>query len=199
MNEDSKDSKRRVALLGGSFNPPHIGHLMAALYIHATCEVDEVWMMPTFRHPFGKTLEGFHHRVAMCEVLTSEFSGWLKVTRIEEQLQGGGRTIDTLRHLLPQHPHIQFSLVVGSDIVKDLPHWKDVDQIRTMVNFLVIQRAGHPVAEAMGPPLAEISSSEVRAKLEAGALPHGLVPRSVLNYLRAHRLYHSPSSSRFNP
>ena len=65
----------QVALLGGSFNPPHVGHLLAAQYVRATQGVDEVWLMPAYRHPFGKALESFEHRVRMCELLCQDSLG----------------------------------------------------------------------------------------------------------------------------
>ena len=69
-----------VALLGGSFNPPHVGHLLAAHYVRATQGVDEVWLMPAYHHPFGKALADFEHRAAMCELLCLDASGWLRTS-----------------------------------------------------------------------------------------------------------------------
>jgi nicotinate-nucleotide adenylyltransferase len=178
-----------VALLGGSFNPPHIGHLMAALYVRATQPVEEVWLMPTFRHPFGKQQVAFEHRVRMCEVMAADLSGWLRVTEIERELGGEGRTVDTLTHLVSAFPSHRFSLVIGSDILKDLPHWKDFDRIRELAKVLVLYRAGYPAAEAVGPPLAEVSSTEIRQMLTVGEEPTTLVPRAVLEYARAQSLY----------
>lgn len=178
-----------VALLGGSFNPPHVGHLMAALYVHATMDVDEVWLMPSFRHPFGKVLESFEHRVHMCEALSKEFSGWLKVSAVEKDVPGDGRTVDTLAHLLPLHPGVRFSLIIGSDIVRDLPLWKKIDDIRRMANLIVLHRAGYPATEARGPALPEVSSTGIRQLLEQGQLPTELVPRAVLEYAQSQGLY----------
>ena len=94
----------QVALLGGSFNPPHVGHLLAAQYVHATQGVDEVWLMPTFRHPFGKVTAPFEHRVRMCEQLCRETSGWLKTSEVESEVGKDGRTVDTLDFLHARHP-----------------------------------------------------------------------------------------------
>ncbi len=178
-----------IALLGGSFNPPHVGHLMAAWYVHATQRVDEVWLMPTFVHPFGKRAEPFEHRVQMCRLLCAESSGWLKVTEIEREVGGEGRTVDTLAFLSRRHPEHRWTLVIGSDIVKDLPHWKDFDRIRSMARVLVLHRAGHPAPGTVGPPLAEVSSTRIRERLERGDLPEDVVPSAVLDYARAQGLY----------
>ncbi len=178
-----------VALLGGSFNPPHVGHLLAAHYVRATEPVDEVWLMPSFSHPFRKALAPFEDRVAMCELLCADTSGWLKVSRVEQELGGEGRTVDTLDHLTAEHPGWKFTLVIGSDILRDLPHWKDFERIRALARVLVLHRAGYPALEAVGPPLAEVSSTGVRERIARGELPWELVPRRVLEYARDRRLY----------
>ena len=178
-----------VALLGGSFNPPHVGHLLAAHYVRATEPVDEVWLMPSYQHPFRKALAPFEDRVAMCEFLCADTAGWLKVSRVEQTLGGEGRTVDTLDHLTTLHPDWRFTLVIGSDILRDLPHWKDFERIHQLARVLVLYRAGYPATEAVGPPLAEVSSTEVRERLGRGELPWELVPRRVLAYARDRRLY----------
>lgn len=179
----------RAALLGGSFNPPHIGHLLAAQFVHATLEVDEVWLLISANHPFGKPLAAFEHRHQMCQLLAAETSGWLKPSTVERDLGGEGRTVDTLEHLKRTRPTDEWVLVIGSDILKDLPKWKDFDRIQTMARVVVLNRAGHPAEGTYGPPLAEVSSTEIRKALETGAEPLGLVPRAVLEYARKHRLY----------
>ncbi len=181
--------KTEVALLGGSFNPPHVGHLLAACYVRATQGADAVWLMPTFQHPFGKATVAFEHRVGMCEALAGDHAAWLKVSQVEKDVGGEGRTVDTLSHLVARHPDTRFSLVIGSDILKDLPLWKDFARIRELARVVVLYRAGYPAAEAVGPPLALVSSTEIRGQLDAGVAPEALVPRAVLDYARRHRLY----------
>ena len=179
----------RVALLGGSFNPPHVGHLIAAGFVRATQPVDEVWLMPAHRHPFGKELAAFEHRVKMCEALCADTSGWLKVSQAERDVPGEGRTVDTLEHLRRVYPTAAFTLVIGSDILADLPKWKAFDRIQQLAQVLVLNRAGHPAPGAFGPPLVEVSSTEIRSAFARGEEPVGLVPRAVLDYAREHRLY----------
>jgi nicotinate-nucleotide adenylyltransferase len=179
----------RVALLGGSFNPPHVGHLLAAHYVRATCEVDELWLMPTYRHPFGKALTAFEHRVAMCAAVCRDASGWLKVSEVEREVGGEGRTVDTLDFLHARHPGHAFTLVIGSDILADLPKWKDFPRIERLATVRVLHRAGHPAPQAVGPALAQVSSTEIRERLSRGEDPWELVPRAVLAYARAQGLY----------
>lgn len=179
----------RVALLGGSFNPPHVGHWMAAQYVYATQPVDEVWLMPAYNHPFNKRLVAYEHRLAMCQAIADCASGWLKVSTVEREVGGEGRTVDTLTHLTRVHPGVEWSLVIGSDILKDLPHWKEVGRIQQLAKFLVLYRAGFPAEGTVGPPLAQVSSTEIRDAFARGEEPEGLVPRQVLAYARAHGLY----------
>ena len=178
-----------VALIGGSFNPPHVGHLLAAHYVRATEAVDEVWLVPADHHPFGKALVPFQHRLNMCELLCADAAGWLRASDVEHTLGGEGRTVDTLRHLSTRFPDVRWTLVVGSDIVQELPSWKEPDALRTLARVLVLNRAGHPSKEAVGPAMAHVSSSEVREALARGGDVRHLVPRSVLAYAEAHRLY----------
>jgi nicotinate-nucleotide adenylyltransferase len=178
-----------IALLGGSFNPPHVGHLMAAVWVHACERADQVWLMPAYRHPFGKELVDYEHRVRMCELVARESSGWLHVSQIEREVGGEGRTVDTLEHLREKFKDDRFTLVIGSDILPDLPSWKDFDRIQAMARVLVLHRAGYPAPQAVGPPLAQVSSSEIRQLLERNDAPVGLVPRTVIEYARARGLY----------
>jgi nicotinate-nucleotide adenylyltransferase len=179
----------QVALLGGSFNPPHVGHLLAAHYVRATQGVDEVWFMPTFRHPFGKATAPFEHRVRMCELLCQDAAGWMKTSRVESEVGKDGRTVDTLEFLLARYPEHRFTLIIGSDILKDLPSWKDFERIQRMARVVVLYRAGYPADEAVGPPLALVSSTDIRDRLMRGELPSDLVPSAVLAYAREHHLY----------
>jgi nicotinate-nucleotide adenylyltransferase len=181
----------RVALIGGSFNPPHVGHLLAAHFVRAATDCDQVWLVPSHRHPFGKPLQAFEHRVAMCQLLCEDASGWLGVSEAEREVGGEGRTVDLLEHLVAASPETRFTLVIGSDILADLPHWKDVPRIEQLATILVLNRAGHPSPRAFGPPLAEVSSTHVRDLLARGEDARGLVPRKVLEYVRARRLYSS--------
>jgi len=178
-----------VALYGGSFNPPHVGHLLVAAYVLATAEVDEIWLMPSYRHPFGKELAPFADRVEMCRLLASYFASGVTVSTVEEELGGEGRTIDTLRHLIPRHPDHGFRLVVGSDILDEAPKWRSFDEVVELAPLLVVARGGHPHAEAKGPEMPEVSSTSVRALLAGGGDASALVPRRILEYLSVRAIY----------
>jgi nicotinate-nucleotide adenylyltransferase len=180
---------RTVALFGGSFNPPHVGHYLVTAYVLATCDVERVWLMPAHRHPFGKELAGFEHRVELCRRMAALFAGGVEVTRVEEEVPGEGRTVDTLEHLAARHPGLRFRLVIGSDIAAEVVKWKAWDRVRELAPPILIARGGHPAPGALGPGMPEVSSTEVRRRLAAGEDASDLVPRVVLEHVRALNLY----------
>lgn len=179
----------RIALFGGSFNPPHVGHLLAAAYVLAACDVDRVWLMPAHRHPFGKKLAPFDDRVELCRRVASLFAGGVEVTRVEEEVPGEGRTVDTLEHLVRTHPEHSFRLVIGSDVMRDTPQWKAFDRVVELAPPILLARGGHPHPGARGPVLPEVSSTEVRARLAGQGDASELVPAAVLAYVRERGLY----------
>jgi hypothetical protein len=107
-----------IAIFGGSFNPPHVAHVLAVTFVLATAEVDRVLVVPTFQHPFAKALASYEDRVRMCTLAM----GWLprvEVSRVEEELGGESLTLRTLEHLHAQHPDWQMRLVIGADVLVD--------------------------------------------------------------------------------
>jgi nicotinate-nucleotide adenylyltransferase len=182
---------RRVALLGGSFDPPHLAHLMVAQWVLATEDVDELWMLPVWRHPFGKALAPFEDRVTMCRLATRDLRR-VKVSTAERALDGDplcGRTVRTLEHLRGKHPGTRFALVVGSDVLRDVPKWYRWDRVRRLARIVVVGREGYPEGAEGKPLLPRISSTEVRARLARGEDVAGLVPAEVAAFARRRRLY----------
>ena len=180
----------KVAIFGGSFNPPHLAHLLAVTVVLATEEIDRVLVVPTFKHPFAKPLAPYDDRVAMCE----RAMGWLprvEISRVEEELGGESRTLRTLEHLRAAHPDWSMRLLIGADLVLEAPRWFRFDAIQAIAPPLVVGRAGVETAEAPAPVLPAISSTDVRAKIAAGKWGElaPLVPRDVLALIRAKKLY----------
>jgi nicotinate-nucleotide adenylyltransferase len=182
----------RVAVFGGSFNPPHVGHVLACAFVLATQDVDRLLVVPTYRHPFAKPLAPFADRVAMCELAM----GWLQgvdVSRVEEELGGESRTLRTLEHLAAQHPDWQLHIVIGADVLAESPRWFGFEAIAKLAPPIVLGRAGFE--EDAGAQatllLPEVSSTQVRAAIARGAWSEvaGLVPRRVLAYVREKGLY----------
>lgn len=181
---------RAVALLGGSFNPPHVGHVMAAWWALATQGVDEVWLLPSILHPFGKALAPWEDRVRMCELAVEGIRG-LRVCTAEAELQGdplAGRTARTLEHLIAKHPDHRFKLVVGTDILLETDRWYRFDRVRELAELIVVGRQGYEPAPG-SPSLPEVSSTAIRAALARGGDVSGLVPRAVLRYIGERGLY----------
>jgi nicotinate-nucleotide adenylyltransferase len=182
--------RKAVAILGGSFNPPHVAHLMAAYWTLATQGVREVWLLPSYRHPFGKELAPFEDRVRMCELAARELRG-LAVCTAERELADDplvGKTARTLEHLVAKHPELDFALVVGADILPDTPKWYRWDRVEELARVVVIGREGFPPVPG-APSLPAVSSTEIRARIARGEDVSGLVPRRVREYLEERGLY----------
>jgi nicotinate-nucleotide adenylyltransferase len=179
-----------VALFGGSFNPPHIAHQMVCLYVLETTPVDEVWMVPTYRHAFQKPLAPFDDRVAMCELAAAPFGGRVVVSDIEAQLDtDANRTLETIHALLAQRPDLQLRLVIGSDILAETAKWYRWSEIEKLAPPIVVGRAGHGPDPSPGPSLPDISSTEVRARIARGHSAVPLVSRDVMDYIAHRGLY----------
>ncbi|MDR0965293.1 MAG: nicotinate (nicotinamide) nucleotide adenylyltransferase [Myxococcales bacterium] len=179
----------RIALLGGSFNPPHLGHVLNACHVLAAHRVDRIWLMPVYRHAFDKALAPFDVRCELCERAIAPFAARMAVTRVEQEVAPGSRTVDVLDHLLPRHPDDEFSLVLGSDLLGEVHLWKAFDRIEQMVRIIVVPRAGYPDPRAQGPVLPEVSSTLIRQMLARGEDPGALLPNGVRDYLREHPIY----------
>jgi nicotinate-nucleotide adenylyltransferase len=177
--------------LGGSFDPPHVAHVLLAAYVLAIDEVDEVMIVPVFEHAFGKQLAPYTERMKMCELA---FAGVAHVTvsRIEEDLPRPNRTLVTLQRLQQLHPGATFRLVIGSDVLADTPKWHAFDQVMRLAPLLVIPRAGSaPPGAAV---LPDVSSTQLRELLarrdqQALALLARLMPRAALSCALEHGLY----------
>jgi nicotinate-nucleotide adenylyltransferase len=182
--------RKAIALLGGSFNPPHVAHMMAAYWTLATQPVAEVWLLPSWRHPFGKALAPFDDRVRMCELAARGVRG-VGVCTAEAELADDplvGKTARTLEHLAGKHPTYDFSLVIGADILPDTAKWYRWDRVRELARIVVVGREGYPPV-AGAPSLPAVSSTEIRARLARGEEVAGLVPRAVREYLAERGLY----------
>lgn len=177
-----------VAVFGGSFNPPHVGHVLAIAYVLATADVERVVVVPAHKHPFGKPLAPFDDRVRMCELATAYFPA-VSVSRIEETLDG--LTLHTLEALKREHPDWNLRLVLGSDILLEADKWFRFDEVKKIAPLVVLGRAGVTVASAPPPLLPEISSTRVRDLARHGAFTElePLVPRAVLAHIRERGLY----------
>lgn len=170
----------RVAVYGGSFNPPHVGHAMVAGWLRWTGQVDEVWLVPAFQHAFDKPLAPFERRVRWCASLAEAVGPWVRVEAIEAALPTPSYTIDTLDALAARHPGVTLRLVVGSDALPALPQWKRWGQIAARYDPIFVARAGYPlVADGLTPTFPDVSSTDVREAILAGRSIAALVPVGI--------------------
>jgi nicotinate-nucleotide adenylyltransferase len=189
----SEVAPRRIALFGGSFNPPHIAHQLVALYVLETAPVDALWFVPAYQHPFDKPLESFEDRFRMCERAAAALGPRVSVSDVEAQIGGPSRTLNTVRKLYDSYPGHTFSLVIGSDLVGGIESWYGSAELRRLAPLVVVGRGGAGGSGAGAGPrgvmMPEVSSTEIRAALRAGRSVAKLVPRSVLDYIYPRGLY----------
>ena len=179
-----------MALLGGAFNPPHVAHLMAAYWTLATQGVSAVWLLPAYRHPFGKALAPFEDRVRMCELAAPAVRG-VEVCTAEAELAGDplvGKTARTLEHLAAKHADLRFALVIGGDIVAETTSWYRWERVTELARIIVVGRQGHLGADEL-PSLPAVSSTEIRSRIARGESVSALVPAAVLRYIEERGLY----------
>jgi nicotinate-nucleotide adenylyltransferase len=188
-------TKKRIALFGGSFNPPHVAHQLVALYVLETQPVDELWFVPVFRHPLGKSdLAPYEDRVAMCELIARSLGPRAVVSRAEGELAARpnytGRTLDLLEHLAA--PDRELRLVVGADILGETHKWYRWNDVVAAAPLIAMGRSGFAVpagSVVTGITMPEISSTEVRELVRSGGDVSALLPRSILGYIASHALY----------
>ncbi len=177
-------SGKRIALFGGSFDPPHLGHVLAACYARVVAQVDEVWVLPVARHAYAKPLTAWEQRWQLCE---AAFAG-LDFVHVhgDEQDNPAGFTFDLIELLRRRHPHHRWLLLGGTDTARDLSNWHRGAELAQLIEVIPVPRRGyddHPAA------LPHISSSLVRERLAAGAAIIDLVPPAVAKLIASHQWY----------
>jgi len=189
----------KIGILGGSFDPPHLGHLLAVQQILAFTDIEHVWFMPAFAHTFAKRLHGVADRLAMTRLLKGSSSGaHTSVSTIEIDHELDGNTIDLVPLLRTYHPESLFTFIIGSDQLADFPKWGEWERLLKELTFLVVPRGGFPakplhegmtVLEHEHLAISNISSSMIRDRVAQGMPIEYLVPEKVEKYIREHGLY----------
>jgi nicotinate-nucleotide adenylyltransferase len=178
-----------VAIYGGSFNPPHAGHGMVAAWLHWTGLADEVWLVPSHSHPFERALAPFAQRLELCEALASTVGPWVHTNDIEACLEAPNYTYQMLQALQTRHPANRLRLVVGADILPDLPRWHRWSDIAQEFSPILVGRQGYATPEG-AVDFPNISSTEVRRRIAAHEPVDHLLPVAVRE--RLGDLYQSP-------
>lgn len=185
------ERRKKICLFGGSFNPPHICHTLAAVWAVETLDIDELWWVPVYEHAFGKRLLPWEHRLEMVGAAIAPFQDRMKLCTIEAEFEDESRTIDTLRALRKKHPEVDFSLLVGADLLAEIPSWKEGKMLLKTVEIYAIGRDSYDHSHASDLVLPNISSTALRRaiKEEQRAVYAPRLSRAVLQLIDEHTWY----------
>jgi nicotinate-nucleotide adenylyltransferase len=189
-----------IGVFGGTFDPFHVGHLIAATDARTALDLQTV-LLVVAADPWqksGDVVAGAADRLAMVEAAVAGVDG-LAVDRSEVDRGGPTYTADTLSELAVRYPGQELVLIVGSDVAARLGSWRRVDEIRALASLAVLERPGsvhaepppgwrHRTVETSSP---NVSSSDIRRRLASGRPVEGLLPAAVIGYVRANGLYRS--------
>lgn len=197
----------RLGVLGGTFDPIHTGHLIAAETVRERCGLDRVLFVPAGRppHKAAESVSPARHRYLLTCLGTLSNPAF-EVDRVDLDRPGASYTLETLRALKRKHPEAELFFIMGADSLLDLPTWHEPAALLATCRFIVTTRPGwqlHEAAERLGSlftenreriefveiPQIEISSREIRRRLAEGRSVRYLVPDLVLRYIEEHRLY----------
>ena len=191
--------------MGGTFDPIHHGHLVAASEVQAWFGLDEVVFVPTGQ-PYQKahrSVSPAEHRYLMTVVATAS-NPRFTVSRVDIDRGGPTYTIDTLTDLALLHPGAELFFITGADALTDILGWRSADELFGLARFVGCTRPGYPVdtsvllampsdrVTVVEIPALAISSTECRARTERGEPVWYLVPDGVVQYIAKHRLYQQP-------
>ncbi|MDO4664814.1 MAG: nicotinate-nucleotide adenylyltransferase [Actinomycetaceae bacterium] len=196
----------RVGIMGGTFDPIHNGHLVAASEVQHAFALDEVVFVPTATQPFkrGRKVSDPEHRYLMTVIATSE-NPRFSVSRVDIDRGGVTYTIDTLRDLRRERPNAEFFFITGADALARIAKWKDHEELFKMAHFVGVSRPGHELpAEVLRKdvmtlveiPALAISSTDVRARSHGGVPIWYLVPDGVVRYIWKYCLYQDVESTK---
>ena len=191
--------RRRVGVMGGTFDPVHHGHLVAASEALESFALDEVIFVPTGEQPFktDRDVTLAEHRYLMTVVATAS-NPRFTVSRLEIDRPGKTYTIDTLRELKAQMPDTDLYFITGADALNQILHWKDPGELWALAHFIGVTRPGHRLSvdglpgehvSLLEVPAMAISSTETRDRVAAGQAIWYLVPDGVVQYIAKRRLY----------
>ena len=191
--------RRRVGVMGGTFDPIHNGHLVAASEVAAQFDLDEVVFVPTGAPSFKQhqDVSPAEHRYLMTVIATASNPSFT-TSRVDIDRPGLTYTVDTLRDLRSQRPDVDFFFITGADAIEQIASWKNADELWDMAHFVAVTRPGHVLSvEALPPavvsvleiPALAISSSDCRARAAAGNPVWYLVPDGVVQYITKYGLY----------
>jgi len=185
-----------VGLFGGSFDPIHHGHLLVAQAVVEALDLEELRFIPAREQPFktGQHAAGGEARARMI-ALAIAGEPRFRVERVELERPAPSYSVDTLRVLQAREPGRQFALLVGADAARDLPQWREAEQLHRLAELVVFGRPGSPPPDLPWPvrvvpvPGVDISATEIRRRVAAGRSLRYWVPDAVEKFIMAEGLY----------
>jgi nicotinate-nucleotide adenylyltransferase len=187
----------RLGVYGGSFDPPHLGHLLPVMDAAEQLDLDGVRFVPASTQPLkvGRASASPADRLAMTERLVQGIPGF-SVDPAEIERPGLSFTVDTLSGLAEAIPGAELFLLLGADAYALFEQWREPERIRALATIVVMVRNGTPVPPSVRPEVqvlqsrrVDISSTELRARVRDGRTIRGFVPDAVADYIAEHRLY----------
>lgn len=184
---------KKIGILGGTFDPPHIGHLIIANEVYDQLQLDEVWFIPTYEPPHKeKAASTSENRLEMLQLAIAGNDAF-HINDLELKRKGKSYTVDTMRELTAQE-EAEFYFIIGADNIEYLPYWHEIDKLMQMVEFVGVQRTSYktetpyPVT-LVDVPLVDVSSSFIRKKIKQEASVRYWINDQVYDYIKEHQLY----------
>jgi nicotinate-nucleotide adenylyltransferase len=191
--------RRRIGVMGGTFDPIHNGHLVAASEVQQHFDLDEVLFVPTGQPWMKPAVTDSEHRYLMSVIATAA-NPRFTVSRVDIDREGPTYTIDTLRDIRRVHPDADLFFITGADAIAQILDWKNVDELWSLAHFVAVSRPGHELVISALPaqevsslevPALAISSTDCRSRVSRGFPVWYLVPDGVVQYISKHHLYRS--------
>ncbi len=188
---------KKIGLLGGTFDPPHYGHLIIANEVLNQCRLDEVWFVPAFVPPHKQQMRVSkpEHRVKMVKLAIASHP-FFRLCTIEIDRKGPSYTVDTLKKLKAKYSNVEFFFIIGADMVQDLLNWKKIDELFEMTTFIGVKRPGFPLESpflnkiiTVETPLTSVSSTFLRERFKKNQSTRYYLPDNVRHYIEENQLY----------
>jgi nicotinate-nucleotide adenylyltransferase len=199
VSVETTQRRARIGVMGGTFDPIHNGHLVAASEAQLRFELDEVVFVPTGKPWMKSTVTAGEHRYLMTVIATAANPGF-NVSRVDLEREGATYTIDTLRDMRKAYPNADLFFITGADAMTQIMEWKDVSEVWSLAHFIAVSRPGHALTisglpeqgvSSLEVPALAISSTDCRTRVSQGFPVWYLVPDGVVQYIAKHHLYRS--------